>query len=119
MTLVEVMVALAILAIALVAVVQSVTESAHTIGSLRDRTLGGWIADNVIVELQVGGAWATGTEEETREFANREWPYTVTIEETQFNAVRRVEVTVHSPESPAQAVASMRALLTNPALVTR
>jgi general secretion pathway protein I len=119
MTLVEVMVALAVLAIALVAVVQSVAHSTHTIGGLRDRTLAAWLADNIIVELQVSGAWEIGTETDTREFARRTWPYSVTIQETQFEAVRRVDVTVFAPQSPEDTVISMRALLTNPALVTR
>lgn len=119
MTLIEVMVALAVLAIALLAVVQSVTESTRIVGGLRERTFASWIANNIIVELQVNRTWSTDTVEDEREFAGREWPYTVNIENTQFDAVRQVEVTVYSPEDPEARVSSMRALLTDPAVVTR
>lgn len=116
MTLLEVMVALAVLAIALAAVVEAVGESTANLSRIRDRTFATWIADNVMAELRIGEAWATGTEEETRPYAGREWPLRVTIEDTQFPDVRRVEVEVLLPEDPEQVAGRMRGLLVNPEL---
>ena len=50
-TLLEVLVALAVLAIAMGAVIGATTQSVNTVGVLRDRTFATWVALNKVNEL--------------------------------------------------------------------
>ncbi|MQM40150.1 hypothetical protein KBTX_04196 [wastewater metagenome] len=115
-TLVEVLVALAVLAIALAAAVRAATLSADTAGGLRERTFAHWIADNRLTEMQARRVWATGRSTERRTFAGREWPLTVTVEATQFEHVRRVRIAVAAPSDPQRTVTTLQGVLRDPGL---
>lgn len=68
-TLIEVLVALAVVAIALGAVIYTVGIAARTSGGLEARTYAGWVAQNRLATLRLSrvtpsqGSRATGTEE--------------------------------------------------------
>ncbi|MFB4205429.1 hypothetical protein KBTX_03548 [wastewater metagenome] len=115
-TLVEVLVALAVLAIALAAAVRAATLSADAAGGLRERTFAHWIADNRLAEMQARRVWATGRRTERRTFAGREWPLTVTVEATQFEHVRRVRIAVAAPADPQRTVTTLQGVLRDPGL---
>ena len=75
-TLVEVLVALMIVAIGLAALMTAVSATARTSGYLRDKTLAQWIALNRLTEVRLmvnklGQNADTGQ----LEFANRTWHY--------------------------------------------
>ena len=53
-TLMEVLVAVAVLAIALAAAIRIGAQTAGNTIELRDRTLAGWVAENVLAEVQSG-----------------------------------------------------------------
>lgn len=113
-TLVEVLVALSVLAIALAAAVQAATVTAESASDLRERTFAHWIADNQLTEMQAGGAWSTGRSTDERAFAGREWPLTIVVEETQFEHVRRVRVSVAAPDDKEQVITTVQGVLRNP-----
>ena len=94
-TLLEVLVALAILAIALAAVIKTTTENAENARYLRDKTLAQWVAMNVLTEIQVRGEWpALGKNEGQALMADHEWYWTMQISETVDQELRRLEMQV-------------------------
>lgn len=94
-TLLEVLVALAILAIALAAVIKTTTENAENARYLRDKTLAQWVAMNVLTEIQVRGEWpALGRNDGQAMMADHEWYWTMQISETVDQELRRLEIQV-------------------------
>jgi len=94
-TLLEVLVALAILAIALAAVIKATTENAENARYLRDKTLAHWVAMNVLTEIQVRQEWpAVGKKDGTKMMAEREWFWIVKISKTLDEELRRLDVQV-------------------------
>lgn len=100
-TLLEILVALAILAIALAAVLKTTTESISHAGYLRDKTFANWVAMNVITAMRLEKELPeTGKREGTAEMANRQWAWEANILSTLDKDLRRVEVTVYTaPDS--------------------
>lgn len=54
LTLIEVMVALAIVAIALTAIIKSVSQHIRSVSHLQDKTVALWVSQNVIAKAQLG-----------------------------------------------------------------
>ena len=73
-TLIEVIVALAIIAIGMAAVMTSVTANIGNAAALKERTIAHWVAMNKIAEMQVKKAYPRGrSSTETVEMAGVEW----------------------------------------------
>ncbi len=94
-TLVEVLVALMIVAIGLAALMTAVSSTARTSGYLRDKTLAQWIALNRLTEVRLmvnklGESADTGQ----LEFANRTWHYDTRYFDTSVAGMKRVVVRV-------------------------
>ncbi|MGO9632382.1 MAG: type II secretion system minor pseudopilin GspI [Steroidobacteraceae bacterium] len=94
-TLVEVLVALMIVAIGLAALMSAVSGTARTSGYLRDKTLAQWIALNRLAEvrLMVNKLGATADTGQL-EFANRTWHYDTRYFDTSVGSMKRVVVRV-------------------------
>lgn len=76
-TLVEVMVALVIAAIALSAVARSVMQSTDTTIVLRDRQMALWVAQNQMAEVQLSRSWPSlDTTEGSEELGGKHWLWT-------------------------------------------
>ncbi|OQM39570.1 type II secretion system protein GspI [Citrobacter braakii] len=74
MTLLEVMVALAVFALAGMALMQTTTQQTVGIGRMEEKVLAGWLADNQIVQLQLERSCPEkGWVEKTVSFAGSEW----------------------------------------------
>ena len=56
-TLIEVMVALAIVSIALLAALRAAGQGTGSVGELRTRLFAGWVAENVLAEHRARGDW--------------------------------------------------------------
>jgi general secretion pathway protein I len=56
-TLVEVLVALAIISIALLAALRAAGQGTTNVGELRSRLLAGWVAENLLAEHRARGDW--------------------------------------------------------------
>ncbi len=98
-TLLEIMVALAVLAIALGAVIKAVGTSAVDIGNLRDRTLASWVALNHINMLRLVREWPDeGTRNGTVEMAGREWRWELQVSNTLNEDIRRIDITVYGED---------------------
>lgn len=94
-TLVEVLVALAILAVALAAGSRAAAMMSDSSAELRQRLLASWVAQNRLAELQARRAWpGAGTREGEVEQAGMKLTWRETVSTTPNAAFRRVEISV-------------------------
>lgn len=97
-TLLEVLVALAVLAIAMGAIISAATQSIANTGALRDQTLAGWVALNQVSErLLDPEPWPEeGLRDGNVELANRAWRWRIRFAKTDDPDLRRIDVTVRA-----------------------
>jgi len=94
-TLLEVMVAMTVLALTMGAVIKAVGGYTANQAYMRDRTLGDWVAHNVLVEQQVKDAWpSVGELKGTAEMGGREWRWIGTVSQTDEQDLRRLDVRI-------------------------
>jgi general secretion pathway protein I len=94
-TLLEILVALAVLAIALGALVQTGGANAVNAAYLRDRTFAQWVATNKLSELQASRSWPElSNTEGTALLADHEWTWRMEVEDTDDADLRLVRVAV-------------------------
>lgn len=99
-TLLEVLVALAILATTMTALVLAGTNRTDSIAYMRDRTIATWIASDRLTELRLERAWPDpGTRTGEVRATGRSWRWQAEISETPDDNVRKVEVTVRLGDS--------------------
>ncbi len=118
-TLLEVLVALAVFAVAAVSLM-SVSESQLTLSrQIEDKTFAHWIALNQITEMQLRQVWPDAGEERSRApMAGRQWDIIVKTSPTTAAAMRRVEVSVSEATDdttrPMPVLTSLTAFLERP-----
>jgi general secretion pathway protein I len=101
-TLIEVLVALAIVAIGMAAVLEALTSSANTAVFLQDKTFADWVALNRIETLRLSGNFpATGTSSDHLDYAGRSWEWQQKVTTTQIPDVREIEIDVRPADSTA------------------
>jgi general secretion pathway protein I len=114
-TLVEVLVALAIVSIALMAALRAAGQGTNAAGELRARVLAGWVAADRLAEHRARGDWlplgiARGTQGEGGVvFAWRE-----EVIATPNSAFRRVDVFVSAPAEESRALARLTGFVVQP-----
>jgi general secretion pathway protein I len=97
-TMIEVLVALAIVAIALAASLRAVGSLAASEADLHERLLAGWSADNALAQLRLARAWPDlGARSFDCSQANLRLTCTQTVSATPNPVFRRVEVSVTTP----------------------
>ena len=101
-TLIEVLVALAIVAIGMAAVMGALTSSANTISYLRDKTFAQWVALNQIANLRLSGQQPpTGNSDGDTDFAGRSWHWRQEVVATQIPGVERIDISVRPADLKA------------------
>ncbi|HEU4662685.1 MAG TPA: type II secretion system minor pseudopilin GspI [Dokdonella sp.] len=99
-TLVEVLIALAVVAIALLALTRAASVQVQSFDGLRERTLAGWVAANVVTETRLASAFpATGRSDGRTTFAGREWRWEREVKATADVEIRRIDVRVFAGTS--------------------
>ncbi|MBW7861117.1 MAG: type II secretion system minor pseudopilin GspI [Rhodocyclaceae bacterium] len=94
-TLLECLVALAILAVALTAGIRAIGATTVSAAQVREHTLASWVAQNRLAELRATEAWpAPGRNEGHAEQAGRRYLWRETIAPTPNPLFRRVDVQV-------------------------
>lgn len=100
-TLVEVVVALAIVTVGMAAVLAALSSSADTLSYLREKTFAQWVALNQIASVRLSGQQAaTGTSNGTVEFAGRNWRWRRDVAKTEIPGVVRIDMKVRPAEGP-------------------
>jgi general secretion pathway protein I len=120
-TLVEVLVALVVVALGLTALLVAVNGTARTSGVLRDKSLGQWIALNRLSEVRLNVTkFGQNTDTGELEFGGRKWHYDTRYFDTSIASMKRVVVRVYQGDAKAkgnpvaQAVGFMGASLAVP-----
>jgi general secretion pathway protein I len=112
-TLLEVMVALAIVAIGLIAAFNGVIQMAHSTTVLRERAQADWIAMNEISAIRISGEFPeVGRSDGDTEFAGRNWRWEATISETGVTDLRRIDMAVTYRERPEDVVTIVTGFVT-------
>lgn len=94
-TLIEVLVAVAVLALAMGAVLLSTSRYADNAIYLRDKTFASWVAHNILNEWQIQQQWPKpGKQEGESEMAGRNWYWTADVNKTPDPQIRRVDLTI-------------------------
>lgn len=107
-TLVEILVALAILAVALAAGMRSVAQSSDAATLLKHRTLALWVAQNRLAAAQLANPWpAAGIRTGGAEQARTQFVWSETVEGTPNPTFRKIEITVADPATPDYVLARL------------
>ncbi|HMB74091.1 MAG TPA: type II secretion system minor pseudopilin GspI [Gammaproteobacteria bacterium] len=115
-TLIEVLVALVIVSLGMMAVKTQLDRYVLTAQFMEDKTLGSWIGTNKIVELSTLPVWPeVGTSDEEIEFAGRLWQVEIEISQTDVENLRRIDVDVAHTETPDTIVQRISGLVEPPA----
>lgn len=94
-TLVEVMVALSVVALSLLAIAASMNQMIDSANTMRERTYASWIAQNKITELRLTPEPAeVSTTSGEIDYANATWEWSADISETGIEGFFRVDVSV-------------------------
>lgn len=105
-TLVEVLVALALLAVALAAGMRALAQSADGAGTLKARTLALWVAQNRLAQAQLEPSSAGNARGEAVQAGTR-FVWEVRAGGTPNPAFRRIDITVAAADAPDYTLAQL------------
>ncbi|TFZ48869.1 type II secretion system protein GspI [Serratia proteamaculans] len=97
MTLLEVLVAMMILAVGCMAVIRTTGQQVRNLGKLEDKMVAGWVADNQLARLYLGDVvlsplWQQGNSM----MANRQWFWRCRSRQTTDSQLQAIEIEVDS-----------------------
>jgi len=114
-TLFEVLVALAIISIALLAAMRAASQGTTNIGDLRAHLLAGWVAQNLLVEQRARGDWpSTGILRGTQNQAGVEFAWREEVISTPNAAFRRVDIYVSVAPEESRSLVHLTGFLVSP-----
>ena len=107
-TLIEILVALAIVAVALAAGMRALAQSADSASTLKARTVALWVAQNRLAMAQLAEPWQSlGSAAGDAEQAGSRFVWRETVSGTPNPAFRKIEITVAEPQAPDYALARL------------
>lgn len=111
-TLIEVLVALTIVALALGAIISSSGSQASQASYLKQKTIAHWVALNQITQLQIDKTWPDlGTDDGSTDMADNEWFWVRTVKKTEDENSRQVVFEIFSDEGLNHNLTSLTAYL--------
>lgn len=118
-TLLEVLVALVIVALGLLAAFGQVNQTVTAASRLRDKTLAHWIASNEMTRLRLlllteQQFPPVGTRSDEVEMARTDWRYTLKVSKTANDAIRRVDISVAFADRPESVVTTLSGFVGRP-----
>jgi general secretion pathway protein I len=114
-TLVEILVALAILAVALAAGMRAVAQSADGATMLKQRTLALWVAQNRLAAAQLASPWpAPGLRDGEALQAGARFIWRETVAGTPNPGFRKIDIVVADPGQPDYVLARLSGYLGQP-----
>lgn len=107
-TLVEVLVALAIVAIALLAALRAAGEGTNNLGELRSRLFAGWVAENLLAEHRARADWLPlGIQRGTARQGGLDFTWREEVIATPNGSFRRVDVRVFATAEESHSLAHL------------
>ena len=114
-TLLEAMIALAIVALGMMAVNTQLNRYVLSTAYIQQKTLASWIASNILTEFSVRPQWPSlGETEGEVEFAQRQWIWRAEVSATPIENLRRVDVAISLDADPEAQIHAMSAFLEPP-----
>lgn len=111
-TLVEILAALAVLAIAMAAILSGMARYADTAGRLKAQTVALWVAHNRLTELELQPQWpALGRSDGEVEMAGAEWTWRAEVKTTPDERLRRVDIRVSRTDDDETDLVSLSAFM--------
>ena len=115
-TLLEVLIALTIIALSLGALISTTGSQASSAGYLKQKTIAHWIAMNEFTRLQIENAFpGKGDADGSTVMAGTEWYWTRTIKETEDEDSRQVEFMIYQDEDREYTLTRLMGYLSRPA----
>jgi general secretion pathway protein I len=108
-TLVEMLVALAVFGLSAMALLNLAGENTRSAARVENRTLGGVVADNLVVEAVIAPSLSDGVSNGRTNLAGRDWSWTRIVAPTDVADIQRVEVRVSNEEGQAADRTAFRA----------
>jgi len=100
-TLLEILVALAVIAIALTAAIRAVGQSIATASALRERTLAQWVAEDRLARHILERSFPPlSTTSGTADMGGATWRWTEQVSTTPVAKLRRIDVSVAPADKP-------------------
>ena len=114
-TLMEVLVALAVVAISLTALIGAVGRITHNDSGLRDRTFADWVAMNELTSIRLAKTIPQGGSlDGDADMGGQKWHWKATFSATADPNLERVDVTVGTADKPDDAIWTVSGFLGNP-----
>ena len=114
-TLVEVLVALAIISIALLAALRVAGGGTNSAGELRARLLAGWVAQNILADQHARAQWPSpGIQRGTQRQGGIEFAWREEVIATPNAAFRRVDIRVFATPEETHSLAHLTGFVVNP-----
>lgn len=114
-TLVEVLVALAIVAIALMAALRAAGQGTSNVEALRARLLAGWVAENVLAEQRARAEWPPlGIQRGTQRQAGLDFAWREEVIATPNARFRRVDLRVYAAPGEGHQLSRLTGFVVDP-----
>ena len=114
-TLLEVLAALAVIAIGLTALFSALSQGTRLASRVEERMIGNWVASNTMTELKALSSWPqVGQKSLDVQMAGRVWYVNQNIKPTEDENIRRIEVNVSLDKSGKYLTASLYSYFLNP-----
>lgn len=100
-TLIEVLIAMTVIALAMSAIIQSASTAAYNTSHIRDKTFAHWVAQNHMESLRLEKAFPDIGDKETEvEMVDRKWKINTKVSETPEKDLRRIDIRVRGESDP-------------------
>ena len=111
-TLIEVMLAMAVFAIAGVALLGGADNNFRNLAHLETKIIANWVASNQLVETSLDKSWPPKNNKKGKvELAGREWFWQQKVVKTEDKNMRSVEMEIRLNEDDERAITSLRTYL--------
>lgn len=110
-TLIELMIAMAVFAIAGVAVMRATTEHIRAMGIIEEMTMAGYVAENQLQLARLETRWPPQPREGEAEMAKNRWKWVLEVVETDDAEFRLLKVTVRPVEEPERIVSTLQTFI--------
>lgn len=112
-TLLEVLVALAIFAVAALSIMKAVSQHINTLGYLEEKTFAAMVADNELAQLHLSGEYPSSSKTGKSMMAGREWYWAVKSVKTQQALLKQIEISVATDPQREHSVIMVKTYVAN------
>ncbi len=118
-TLLEVLVALVIIGLGMMAVFGQLNQSLIAVSTIRDKTFANWVAMNRIAELRLSGEFPkVGEQRDEVEMAGMRWRYRMKVSDVGVDGFRRIDISVSQADDPERELVTLAGFLARPSDAT-